>query len=441
MGRRLASFAGVGVVNTAVDAAAFALFLAVTPARDSLALGVVQVLSFTVGAATSFFLNSRWTWRDRRPRPLPFVVVTLAAAACSGAVAGLVSGGPGLQPPGFAALAATKVVATLVSAAVNFFGYHFWAFPVPVTARMWPARRDDHAWLLVIPVYNEMLRLEGTLAQLDRWVAGREEPVEVMFADDGSQDGTLDFLLRAREDRPWLSIVSLSRNLGRGGALKEAFRRARTPRVVYTDADLSSPLADAEAVAKALRAHDVVCGTRPLVARHSLLRAAMHEVFILLLRMLGLGAVPDPQCGLKAYRKPAVDLILPRSRQNGWVFDVESLVVARTLGLSIGTHEVKGWTDAPHSRVRPWRDAARMLAAVAVLLFRRMSGAYGPHPGKAVARGTVMLACGAVGLGLLALQRLAVPSSWPEPAVAAAILAGGLPAVAGFYAWGAAHTP
>ncbi|MBE3589334.1 MAG: DUF2079 domain-containing protein, partial [Firmicutes bacterium] len=384
---RIFRFSLVGLINTFVDVGSFALLLSLSPARGPVAYGLFQVLSFLLAAFTSYQLNRRWTWRDRKARPVPFMIVTLASAALSStSVTAVTAFLPPLPGSALLRFAAAKLAAALVSSSCNFLGYHFWAFARPLEVECRPPRVADPSLSLVLPAYREARRLPATLSKLDRWIEQQGRPLEVWVADDGSDDHTGDIVREAQKSRDWLGLVRLERHMGKGGALREAYRRARAGRIVYTDADLSFAWDDVERVAAALGEADVVAAVRMRGSAASVTRRILHAGLRILLSLLGLRAVPDPQCGLKGYRREAIRALLPLCRMDGFSFDAETLVAARALGLRVATVGIGEWTDVPGSTVRAFRHGVETLQALLVLMGRRWAGAYGPDARLALAR-------------------------------------------------------
>ncbi|MBX5476131.1 MAG: DUF2079 domain-containing protein [Clostridia bacterium] len=384
---RLVRFALIGLVNTIVDVGSFAFLMAFSPARGPVPYGLFQTCSFLLAAFTSYQLNRRWTWRDRIARPVPFMIVSLASAALSSATVVVFTAfiAP-LAGKVVLGVAAAKLAAAGVSSACNFVGYHFWAFARPLGVECLPPRVADPCVSLVLPAYREARRLPATLSALDRWVDQQERPVEVWVADDGSDDSTSEIVREAQKSWEWLGLVRLERHMGKGGALREAYGMTRADRVVYTDADLSFSWSDVERVIAALGDADVVAAVRTRGSAASATRRVIHAGFQVLLSLLGLRAVHDPQCGLKGYRRDALRALLPLCRMNGFSFDVETLVAARALGLRVATVTIREWTDVPGSTVRAFRHGVDTVQALAVLMARKWTGAYGPDVSRALAR-------------------------------------------------------
>src|SRR6202042_3726816 len=208
---------------------------------------------------------------------------------------------------------------------------------------------------IVIPVRNEERDLGPSVRRLHAFL--REEfpfTARITIADNASDDGTWPQALALETELDGVRAVRLERP-GRGGALRSVWSQSDAAVFAYMDVDLSTDLnALLPLLAPLLSGHsDVAIGTR--LARGSrVIRGPRREVIsrgynLLLHATLG-ARFSDAQCGFKAIRRDQARDLLPRTRDGGWFFDTELLVLAERAGLRI--HEVPvDWTDDPDSRV------------------------------------------------------------------------------------------
>ncbi|TKX25445.1 hypothetical protein C1H76_2093 [Elsinoe australis] len=159
-----------------------------------------------------------------------------------------------------------------------------------------------------------------------------------------------------------LRFITLEQNRGKGGATIHGMRHARGEYIVFADADGASRFSDlaglvdgcervkdskGRAVGIGSRAHLV--GSEAVVKRSFLRNTLMHS-FHLLLRLMTppkTASIKDTQCGFKLFSRPALPYIVPYMHNEGWIFDVEMLMLAEAakipmVEVSIGWHEVKG---------------------------------------------------------------------------------------------------
>jgi putative flippase GtrA len=208
---------------------------------------------------------------------------------------------------------------------------------------------------IVVPVKDEAASLAPRLRRLHAFLSARFPFTwHITIADNGSTDGTGDLAAVLAAELPGVSAVHLDEP-GRGRALRAVWSRSESAVLAYMDVDLSTDLsALLPLVAPLLSGHsDVAIGTR--LARGARVTRGPRREFLSrgynLLLQATLGTrFSDAQCGFKAIRQDRARALLPATRDGGWFFDTELLVLAERAGLRI--HEVPvDWTDDPDSRV------------------------------------------------------------------------------------------
>jgi len=222
-------------------------------------------------------------------------------------------------------------------------------------------------WSLIVPMYQEASRIEGTIAALSQSRLNSAD-VEFVLVDDGSDDDTAQ-VARAACARHGLSaaVIQLPANRGKGAAVRAGVLASHGGVVVFTDADLSSGI---EAIKQSIELiesgrSDVVLASRAapgslLAVRQPRPRELAGKAFNLVLRALRLTVWRDTQCGLKAFTRDAARLLFEALTIEGFAFDVELLYLARRLRLRIAELPIE-WHHVEESRVRPLRDGAAML--------------------------------------------------------------------------------
>lgn len=95
---------------------------------------------------------------------------------------------------------------------------------------------------LVVPVYNESGNISRFIQRVDESLSGEDAPQwEIIFVNDGSQDDTLEVLLKACSSDKRIAVVDLSRNFGKEAALTAGLDRSRGQAIVPIDVDLQHP--------------------------------------------------------------------------------------------------------------------------------------------------------------------------------------------------------
>lgn len=209
---------------------------------------------------------------------------------------------------------------------------------------------------IVVPAYNERQRLPPSLDAIRRYVEAGSRRVEVIVVDDGSTDGTAALVEELAAGWAELRVLRLPANRGKGAAVRAGIAATGGAIVAYTDADLSAPIEQLDALLAALDHSDVAIASRALpgarlLRRQSPAREAAGKLYAAVARALILRGVPDAHCGLKAYRGDVGRAVFSRVREQGILFDIEALLIATRLGATIAQHPAV-WSHEPDSRIR-----------------------------------------------------------------------------------------
>ena len=234
---------------------------------------------------------------------------------------------------------------------------------------------------IVLPIYNEELVLEATLAELIPFLEGLGRSFEVVCVDDGSADASRRLLDEAAARDPRVRPFALPHNQGKGAAVREGMGRARGDLQVFMDADLSTPLDELPGLLGALDAgYDVVLGNRRapgsrIERRQPWLRQTLGKGFTFLTQQLLAPGVHDFTCGFKGFRRDASRTIFSRSTLNGWAFDAELVVIAGVHDLKLAQVPVR-WHHEDDTKVRLLQAVLGSAWELGRIFTRRATGGY-----------------------------------------------------------------
>src|SRR5690242_11287936 len=191
---------------------------------------------------------------------------------------------------------------------------------------------------IIIPSYNEELRLPATLERIAAYLSDTGQDAEVLVVDDGSKDGTAAVAEYFRIKLPTLRVISNGVNRGKGYSVKHGMQEARGRIALFTDADLSAPIEEAGKLIDALETFDVAIGSRAmdrsLISVHeSSFREFAGIIFNKIVRITLRLSFVDTQCGFKAFRREPSRIIFQQQRIERFGFDPELLYLSRHHGL------------------------------------------------------------------------------------------------------------
>lgn len=257
--------------------------------------------------------------------------------------------------------------------------------PEPVAddaARTGADASSQPSFSIVIPAYNEALRLPASLDHLRAYVASRPMPTEVIVVDDGSGDATAELVARQMADWPGEGLRLLREpHRGKGGAIHAGVLAACGAYIALADADFSMPAEEFDRFGvAALGEYDVAIASRtaPGATRSGEPRSRrlIGAAFNLVVRTLLVPSIHDTQCGFKCLRRAAALDFCAHQTIEGWCFDVELLHIARLRGYRVCEVPI-AWHFVPGSRVHPLRDLASVLRDLLTIRLRSWQGRYG----------------------------------------------------------------
>jgi glycosyltransferase involved in cell wall biosynthesis len=245
---------------------------------------------------------------------------------------------------------------------------------------------------IIIPAYNEESRLPKTLERIHNYVVARGYPAEIIVVDDGSCDGTVKVVEEERKKYPELRLISNASNQGKGFSVRHGMLKARGEIALFTDADLSAPIEEADKLLMAIYAdnYDAAIGSRAMrdlvQVPQSIFRRVAGKAFNLLVRLCTGIRFGDTQCGFKAFRREASRIVFEQQRIEGFGFDPEVLFLAGYHGLQVTEVPVR-WAHVPGTKVKVFTDSLRMFRDLVKIRWNALIGAYQNSPVSAQHRG------------------------------------------------------
>ncbi len=249
---------------------------------------------------------------------------------------------------------------------------------------------NNPKYSIVIPAYNESARIPATLRSVIDSVRAHGWNAEVVVVNDGSGDNTADVVREFAREAPEIRLLENPENRGKGYSVRHGILDSLGDVVMFTDADLSSPMDEAERLFAAIaQGADIAIGSRWLATsrqthRQPLYRQIFGRCFNLLTRMVMNLPFADTQCGFKAFTRTAAQTVFQLQAIERWGFDPEILFIALKRGYAIKEVPVS-WAHDARTRISYLRDGLQMLKELAIVRWNALIGRYG-RPVHAIQR-------------------------------------------------------
>ena len=235
---------------------------------------------------------------------------------------------------------------------------------------------------VVIPAYNEEIRLPETLQHLLDYFDSQPYTVEIIVVNDGSHDKTAAVVQAFQAKSPYLHLVNLAQNQGKGFALRAGFKAAKGRYALMYDADRAVPIDTIEqwlTSESSSTLEHIIIGSRNveevgIVRRFNPFRRLVSLVFQNVSQWL-IPDIEDTQCGFKLFPREMYRLFSDLQQEKGFAADLEYLMMAKTHGFYVEERGVS-WTNMAGSKVNVWIDSWKMLFAMVRIKYRTLSGCY-----------------------------------------------------------------
>lgn len=211
---------------------------------------------------------------------------------------------------------------------------------------------------IIIPAFNEEARLPETIRGIEAYFHGKRPAFfEILIVDDGSRDATVQVAESASGSDAAIRVLRNPENKGKGYSVRHGMLEAKGEWLLFSDADLSTPMAELEKLWAALQrdGSTVAIGSRALdrslIGVHQPgFRETAGKIFNFVMRVVIGLPISDTQCGFKLFRRDVATRVFAKQTLEGFGFDVEVLFLAKKLGAKISEVPVR-WNHAENSRV------------------------------------------------------------------------------------------
>ena len=226
--------------------------------------------------------------------------------------------------------------------------------------------RPEKEISILLPAYNEALRIENCVKELERTVSALSSSYEIIVAEDGSTDGTDHILTKLSANNPNLSFLHSPARLGKGKAIKNALGLAKGSVIVFMDVDLATSLEFLPRLVQSVKEHGgLAIGSRHVEGsrvRRPVSRTLFSLTYNLCVRALFLDGIRDPQCGFKAMSREVAEFLRDNTKSDGLFLDTEMILLCKKSGFPVVEVGVE-WSETrkpDESSIKLFRDSAKM---------------------------------------------------------------------------------
>lgn len=223
---------------------------------------------------------------------------------------------------------------------------------------------------VIVPAYNEAQRLGPSLVNMIQYLGRQDYASEIIVVDDGSTDSTVEVAKKELAAFPHTLLLN-GTNQGKGYSVKQGMLAGKGRYLLFTDADLSTPIEEISRFLKNMteKGYDCVIASRALAEsqveiHQNRLRELMGKTFNKMARSLSFKGISDSQCGFKCFSQKAAHDLFALQKLKGFSFDAEILFLAQKRGYRVLETPVI-WRNSAQSRVRMIRDPLVMFWDIA----------------------------------------------------------------------------
>ncbi len=240
---------------------------------------------------------------------------------------------------------------------------------------------------IIIPAYNEEKRIQKTLERIFSYMKEKKHNFEIIVVDDGSKDKTVELVELFRKknsknskDKNRIKILKNIKNKGKGHSVKRGMLSGEKKWLLFSDADLSTPIEEIEKFEKYIDQYLIIIASRNLKEsqikiKQPKIRSTLGKIFPLVVNLFTIRGIKDTQCGFKLFRKDIAEKIFPLQTSKRFAFDVEVLFIAKKHGYKIKEIPVI-WINALGSKVDPIKDSISMFFDLIRFRFNSICGKY-----------------------------------------------------------------
>lgn len=225
---------------------------------------------------------------------------------------------------------------------------------------------------IIIPTYNEEKIIEKSISKIISFLENKKFDYEIIVVDDCSKDRTKCIINNLNSKK--IILIENKKNMGKGYSIKKGMLNAKKNLVLFSDADLSTPIEELNSLLKYIDDYDIVIGSRRMKKsvikiKQPFYRRLPGKMFPILVNFIILKDIRDTQCGFKLFKRDVAKNVFKKQRIRGFCFDVEILYLAKNAGYKIKEVPIT-WNNFADSKVNTITDSIKMFIDLVKIRFK-----------------------------------------------------------------------
>ena len=270
----------------------------------------------------------------------------------------------------------SKALTSGVVLSWNFLWNKYWTFRQKHFEKFETIKEPEFDLSIVIPAYNEEKRLPKTLDRVISYFRWKDMKVEIIVVDDWSKDKTAE----VAKAQPSVRYVTYDCNKWKWFAVKTWIKEAKWKLILFSDADLSTPIEEYEKLSKFIVNHDIVIWSRYIDWSDVQIKQSLFRVFIwrlgnLVIQTFLIDGINDTQCGFKLFKSDVAKDIASYQKVERWWFDMEMLHIAEKFWYTIKEVWVD-WLNDGDSKLSPIKDTIKTFKELVYIKFNSLFDGY-----------------------------------------------------------------
>jgi dolichyl-phosphate beta-glucosyltransferase len=208
------------------------------------------------------------------------------------------------------------------------------------------AKSKSDFFSIIVPAFNEASLIKASITEVLAYLDTNNLNAEVLVVAAKGTDNTAAIIKKMSQNDKRIKLITHASRVGKGRDVQSGVLAAKGSKIIFTDADLATPVHHLLPMLELLDSSEVVVGVRDINRMHKdLKRRATSKLSHAAVSVLAVSGIADTQCGFKGFQAPAAHKLFYLQKNMGWGFDFEILALAKKLKFNIAQIQIPDWHD------------------------------------------------------------------------------------------------